>query len=540
LIKQLPLYLKTMSDLQDTLDELTTLPAETKDAIRTQRRERTKHLKWQPTPGPQHEAFESEAVELLYGGQAGPGKTDLILGLAFEAHLRSLIMRRQYTDMGAMTERAIEINGSRDGYSGSHPMTMRPTGREDQLIEFGACAKMGDEQHWQGQPHDLVAFDETVQFLEQQVRYLCGWNRSTVKGQRCRIVMATNPPITADGYWIIPMFAPWLDITFPNPAKSGELRWVLTDPDGRDMWVDGPDDVKTWNGQDYHPISRSFIHGTLDDNPYLINTDYSKRLDQLPEPMRSAYRDGNFMAAREDTANQAIPTAWVLEAQNKWNPEPPQGIPMCAIGVDASGGGQDPLILAIRHDGWFAPMIEIPAKNIPTDSIGRFSAGVIVSHRRQDAAVIIDMGGGYGGSMYEHLKDNRIDPIPYKGAEKSKARTSDRQLGFTNKRSQAIWQMREALDPNQDGGSPIALPRDPELLADLTAPTFEIAPNGIKIEPKEKVVDRLGRSTDKGDAVCMSWYGGDRRLYQGKFTHSRNRKPEVMTKRTQRGQRQRR
>ena len=69
---------------------------------------------------------------------------------------------------------------------------------------------------------------------------------------------------------------------------------------------------------------------------------------------------------------------------------------------------------------------------------------------------------------------------------------------------------REALDPGQPGGSPVALPPDPKLLADLTAPTFEPTPNGIKAEPKEKVCERLGRSTDRGDAVVMSWFHGPR------------------------------
>lgn len=464
--------------------------------------------------------------------------TDLLLGLAFEAHHTSLIMRRQYTDMGALTRRAIKINGTRDGYSGKMPMTLVPKGT-DKLIEFGAAARPGDEMHWQGQPHDFFGADEVVGFLEEQIRLLMGWVRSEIEGQRQRVVLASNPPITADGFWIIPMYAPWLDLTYPNPAEKGELRWVLTDPDGNDLWVDGPDDGREWNGQTYMPVSRTFIAGTLADNPYLVRTDYGRRLDQLPEPMRSAFRDGNFMAAREDAADQCIPTAWVLEAQNRWRSDAPEGIPMTGMGVDCSGGGQDPMIIAMRHDGWYAPMLEIPAKDIPDDNIGRFTAGVIVANRRQEATVILDMGGGYGGSTFEHLKDNRIDPIPYKGAEKSVHRTADRQLGFTNKRSQAIWQFREALDPNQDGGSPIALPKDQQLLADLTAPTFEVAPNGIKVEPKKKVCERLGRSTDKGDATVMAWYGGDKFLYKTKGAYGtpgfgRGKKPEVVTGRKKR------
>ena len=37
------------------------------------------------------------------------------------------------------------------------------------------------------------------------------------------------------------MFRPWLDPTYHNPAKHGELRWCVTDPDGKDFWVGGPE-----------------------------------------------------------------------------------------------------------------------------------------------------------------------------------------------------------------------------------------------------------------------------------------------------------
>jgi hypothetical protein len=40
------------------------------------------------------------------------------------------------------------------------------------------------------------------------------------------------------------MFAPWLDPNYHNPAKPGELRWVVSDEEGKDEWVNGPDDVR--------------------------------------------------------------------------------------------------------------------------------------------------------------------------------------------------------------------------------------------------------------------------------------------------------
>jgi len=148
------------------------------------------------------------------------------------------------------------------------------------------------------------------------------------------------------------------------------------------------------------------------------------------------------------------------------------------------------------------------------DRIGRVTAGHIVSMRRDKAVIILDLGGGYGGAAYEHLKgnfeDDTINPkvIGYKGSESSNRRSHDKQLAFKNKRSEAIWRMREALDPDQPGGSPICLPDDPELVADLTAPTYEIRGSEIVVEAKDKVCERLGRSTDKGDTVCMCWTAG--------------------------------
>jgi hypothetical protein len=106
------------------------------------------------------------------------------------------------------------------------------------------------------------------------------------------------------------------------------------------------------------------------------------------------------------------------------------------------------------------------------------------------------MGGGYGGACYEWLHDNDVPIKAYKGAEASTKRTLDRQLSFYNKRSEAYWLLREALDPGQPGGSQIALPFDRELIADLCAPTFTVGPRGIQVEPKESVCKRLKRSTD--------------------------------------------
>ena len=94
----------------------------------------------------------------------------------------------------------------------------------------------------------------------------------------------------------------------------------------------------------------------------------------------------------------------------------------------------------------------------------------------------------------------------HKGTEKSYTKTKDRTLKFYNKRAEVYWRLREALDPDQEGGSKIALPNDAELFADLTVLTYEVTPQGIKVLPKkEDLVKKLGRSPDAGDAVTIAW-----------------------------------
>ncbi len=479
--------------------------------------ERSAGVLWVPTPGPQFDAVHCLADVLLYGGSGGSGKTDLELGLAFTNHKKTLMIRRNYTDLTGLTDRAKEINGTDKGYNGSSPP--RLTTSNGKVIDFAGVDKPGDEDHWQGRPHDLLCIDEAVQMREKAVRFLMGWVRdATDEKQRCRVILGSNPPIDSKGDWIISMFAPWLDTNYPNPAQSGELRWVVTLVDEAnnsfDHWIDGPD-VKILSGRTnadgspkyLKPKSRTFIPGKLEDNPFLAEDgDYAATLDALQEPLRSAIRDGNFMAARKDEPDQLIASDWVWAAHNRWTPEPPIGVPMCSIGVDAARS-KDKTVLAPRYDGYYPLLIKVPGKQTPH---GRDVAALVIKHRRHGAIPVIDCGEMNGAEAYAHLEENGIECFRHVGMDKTTARTKDKHLKFSNKRAEVYWKFMEALDPEQDGGSPIALPDDPELRSDLTALRWELTPNGIKVTPKKDIVAELGRSTDCGDAVVQAWASGDK------------------------------
>lgn len=451
---------------------------------------------WLPLQGPQTEAYLSQADELFYGGSAGGGKTDLLIGCALTQHYRSIIFRRAAPQLQGILDRLhTEILMSRDGYNGQDKIQKLSGGRQ---LEFGSCPNIGDEQKYQGRPHDGLFFDEITHFMYSQYRFLCGWRRITRPGYRQRIIATGNPPTDSDGEWVIKHWAPWLDSLHPNPAKPGELRWYAV-LDGIDTEVeDGTPFLH--NNELITPTSRTFIPSKVTDNPYLMETGYKSQLQALPEPLRSQMLNGDFTAGLGDDPWQVIPTKWVVEAQNRWSPEG-RDARMDSIGIDVARGGPDKTILARRHGPWFDELLAYPGAETPD---GPTVAGLVVPIMRDNCILNVDVIG-VGTSVYDHLKglENMI-VIAVNSAEKKDTLDRTSKLKFRNVRAEIWWRMRESLDPQYNEN--ISLHPDPELKADLCAPRWSLGPNGILIEDKEALIKRIGRSTDKGDATCLTNY----------------------------------
>lgn len=373
------------------------------------------------------------------------------------------------------------------------------------FVEFGGCQLEDDKQKYKGDPHDLIGFDEIADFTESQYRFIIGWNRSSDPDQRCRVVAAGNPPTRAEGRWVIKYWGAWLDPVHPHPALEGELRWYTTVA-GEDREVDGPGPHLV-GGEWVRARSRSFIRSQLVDNPDLAEGNYDAVLAALPSELRMAYRDGRFDLSLPDDDWQVIPTSWIVAAQQRWRTDGMADLAMTAIGFDPAGGGRDTAEMAIRYGGWYAPLVS--AKG-PETADGSAMAGLVIRYRRDDCPVVVDVGGGYGGAVITRFQDNGIGFLKFDGAAVSRATARGSGLRFANRRSEAWWRLREALDPDQTGGSPIALPPDDELRADLAAPRWTPGARGIQVEAKDDLRSRLGRSPGKGDAVVMALGDGDR------------------------------
>ncbi len=386
--------------------------------------------------------------------------------------------------------------------------------KDKRLIRFGSIQHENDVTDWQGQPHDLYGFDEITEFTEKQFRFVTGWNRTTLKGQRCRVICTGNPPTSAEGEWVIRFWAPWLDESYPNPANPGELRWFTTE-DGKDEEApDGRPFVRGSSGERIYdfdpekykvtdvlsPRSRTFIPARVADNPYLVASGYVSTLQALPEPLRSQMLYGDFRSGRKDDAFQAIPSEWVRLAQQRWRDRPAPTTPMNALGVDVARGGKDKTVLSARHGNWFGTQWTYPGTDTPN---GDLVATLALKHRGSNATCINIDVLGVGSSPYDTLHGMKgVKIVALNSSAGSDAMDRSGQLGFINKRAEWWWKLREALEPGS--GQDLALPPDPELLADLCAPKWKTSARGIQIESKDEVKKRIGRSPDKGDSLVYA------------------------------------
>lgn len=465
---------------------------------------------WEALPGPQTEAKNNQADILGYGGAAGGGKSDLIIGVGLTDHERVLIARREKAQTEGIVQRMREILPEDKGYSSQHSR-WRVSAGSSPLIEFAGLDNPGDEGRWQGRPHDLIALDEATEMREAQARFLLGWNRTKSPDQRCRAIMTFNPPMNPEGRWVIKFFGPWLDRKHPNPAEPGELRWFTTIGDNEDhevpddrrfVLVDGeitydfdelsyqPEDIIT-------PKSRTFIPARVTDNPYYMESGYIATLQAMPAEARARMLYGDFDAGIEDDEFQVIKTAWVEAAQKRW--VKPDILPeMDSMGVDVAMGGKDKTEIARRHGMWFDEAVSYTGKEcVDSPTV----AGFVVARVRDRSPIHVDTFG-VGGPVQAALCAVDQQAMAVNMGDPAGGTAQEGNMPFFNLRTQLWWRMREALDPANNTG--IALPPDQELLADLCTPKWRMQGRAVRVQSREEIVKELGRSPDRGTAYVLA------------------------------------
>lgn len=216
---------------------------------------------------------------------------------------------------------------------------------------------------------------------------------------------------------------------------------------------------------------------------------------------------GQFCA---DDADSAIPLAWVEAAIERWHewdragrPTPVNAGPTWT-GVDVGRGGDESVLARLVGN----------AITVTTNRV-KDTMAVADQAAKEPGRSVVDVLG-VGAGVYDRLRQKGCKPVSYAGSGKTSRRDRSRQFGFTNIRSAAYWNLRECLDPQHE--PTLCLPPDDLMISDLTTPKWSDesgVPPKIKVERKEDVVARLGRSPDRGDAVVMVLWGSIARSTAG-------------------------
>lgn len=434
---------------------------------------------WTPASATQQMLLNTTADEVLFGGAAAGGKSDALLGYAMLKGKRSLLLRREYPQLRGLQSRLSDMFSVKEDYRGTDSTWRFPNGRQ---LMMGSVQHPEDCQKFQGLARDTLLLDELAHFSSDMVSMLSGWIRSA-EGRPCRLICASNPPLSSEGAWMVDHWRPWLDPNYPDPALPGELRWFAR---VNGIMAEVP---KGTEGA----LSRTFIPSKLADNPYLRNTGYENRLGNLPPEMASALLNGDFLNAAKDTPLQAIPSSWIKAAQSRWTPD--CDMPLTHLGIDCSRGGRDRTVIVCRHRNWVAEPIVLTREESATG--GGVAARVLQIIGEESPRIRVD-GIGVGSSVVDHLHaylGHLVESvINSQSAPGSKGQ-------YCNRRAYDYWSLRQRLDP---ATSTLQLPPSTDLYSELSAPQYTLSARGIQVQSKEDLIRKLGRSPDIADAVVLA------------------------------------
>nr|DAE41686.1 MAG TPA: Large subunit terminase [Bacteriophage sp.] len=280
-----------------------------------------------------------------------------------------------------------------------------------------------------------------------------------------------------------------------KPEVWGEiLRPALADRHGWAVFIGTPKGINLFS-QMYDKALKLEAEGSSDWCAMLYSVD---RTHVIPDAELASLRNEmsenefrqeflcDFNAANDDAL---IPIDLVRAASSRQYREPDYASAPRILGVDVARFGSDACVI-FKRQGLvaFEPTIVRGIDNM--DFADRVA--VQISEWHPDA-VFIDQGNGTGViDRLRHL-GFRVTEVPFGSSAIDKEH-------FANRRVEMWSSMAQWL---RQGG---AIPPLELLQADLSAPTYGYTAAGKQIlEPKDKIKERIGRSTDCADALALTF-----------------------------------
>lgn len=232
-----------------------------------------------------------EVDELLFGGAAGPGKTEWLCRYGIEQMERwpgnrGLIVRRVYPSLNRTVIPRLKamLRGRARWNANEHTFTFP----NESVLECASLQYADDVLDYQGAEYGWIGFEEITEFLQSQYEFMLGRLRAPADGIRPHVCSTTNPGGPGHS---------WVKRRFVKP-KQDDLEEDDLYPEPMARWRPKADpEVYTPGGPP--PGIRVFVPATHADNPKLLERDpgYLSRLrQQSNRGLRLALEKGDWEA----------------------------------------------------------------------------------------------------------------------------------------------------------------------------------------------------------------------------------------------------
>lgn len=393
-----------------------------------------------------------------------------------------------------------------------------------------------------GQEYQDIQFDELPQFPMMMYLFMISCLRS-VNPDVPKRLRATGNFFGEGVYWVKQRF---YDKLRPTRVKDGqiipgEIGWfrMLNDKDVRAPKEIERDLFQLCREPDWRRLkakdpllspwmSREWYFGERADNVDLMKNDpdYESRLEQLPERMKRAYRDG--LPVEESDPNQLFMAEWVDKALGGSNAYVPG---QHAFGLDYSEGGDDTVLVEGRGNQVYK-ITDFPYTP-------HFDMAKILKNFIIDNGIYQTKGGidtvGTGSGVFTNLESidpeaaKRVNPIRHHDdALKTEYEKNATSTLFRMIQYQILWKFRVDLQHGRIDLSPLNTPEHyygkvDDLREELLAFRFQERDNGIWISSSDDLrkatwpasmpgiggTPCLGRSPDKVKALVIWNYVRD-------------------------------
>lgn len=224
---------------------------------------------------------------------------------------------------------------------------------------------------------------------------------------------------------------------------------------------------------------------------------------------------GRFPAYATDSV---VPWSWVQEVRAETGPHiqpgPTVAKPLTTeLGVDVGAGGDETVIWARRG-------MKALGKMTDHSSDPEVVAGAVMKAIRDYRATvvkidIIGIGWGVAGLLRKLIREGNADgtlPWDVDIVEVNVAESPSDREHYQNLRAELWWEVGRELSRLKRWDLSSV---DDDTIAQLIAPKYSIGANGlIKVEKKEELRGRIGRSTDDADALLMAFYEPPREVWR--------------------------